>query len=79
MATLRKSDRVVDCGSLENCCACKRTGGSNPSSSAIYLFLSVLFCIQLSIELLKFQYIIILVGFDESIKNCSEKSLKKSY
>ena len=34
MATLRKSDRVVDCGSLENCCACKRTGGSNPSSSA---------------------------------------------
>ncbi len=77
IATLWKGDRAVDCGSLENCCACKRTEGSNPSSSASHLFLSILFCIQLSIELLKFQCIMILVGFDESIKNCSKLSLKR--
>jgi hypothetical protein len=30
----RRAGRVVDCGSLENCCPGNWTGGSNPSLSA---------------------------------------------
>ena len=30
---------MADWGSLENCCACKRTVGSNPTLSAIYLLI----------------------------------------
>lgn len=30
----RKVDRVVDCGSLENCCTVKGTVGSNPTPSS---------------------------------------------
>ncbi len=33
-ANLRRGARVADWGSLENCCACKRTVGSNPTLSA---------------------------------------------
>ena len=32
--TIRKSGRAVKCAGLENQSTCKRTGGSNPSSSA---------------------------------------------
>ena len=30
----RRGARVADWGSLENCCTCKRTVGSNPTLSA---------------------------------------------
>lgn len=35
---IRRGGRVVDCGGLENRCACKRTGGSNPLPSAMYFW-----------------------------------------
>lgn len=34
---VRRGVRVVERGSLENCCAVKSTGGSNPPLSAIFL------------------------------------------
>jgi alkyl hydroperoxide reductase subunit AhpF len=35
--TRRRGGRVVECASLENWCACKRTESSNLSLSAIFL------------------------------------------
>jgi hypothetical protein len=33
--TIRRGGRVVECGSLENCCSGNATEGSNPSFSAL--------------------------------------------